>query len=255
MYDDAGTPDNPADDSYRTLLGAKGAGGIPANGSVRSLMKDRDGAIWIGTDDGIAIVSSPACALDPSCDAERRIVQYDQFAGYLFAGESVRAMAVDGGNRKWIGTTNGVWLLSPDAGKIVHRFTVDNSPLPSNVIQQIAVDGVTGDVYIGTDQGLISYRGEATEGAPSAGALQVFPNPVQAGYSGSIAIRGLTTDADVRITDVAGQLVYRGKSTGGQLVWNGLDYTGGKPASGVYLIFATNRDGSQTSTGKVVLMR
>jgi ligand-binding sensor domain-containing protein len=74
------------------------------------------------------------------------VVQYDKFAGELFAGENVKTIAVDGANRKWVGTTNGVWLISEDANKIMSRFTMDNSPLPSNIIQVIKVDPVTGDV-------------------------------------------------------------------------------------------------------------
>jgi hypothetical protein len=254
VFDDAGTPETGIDDLRRNLTLGKGKGNLPSTTAI-SMIKDRDGAIWIGTDKGIAIVSSPGQILtDPTSDAEQRIVQYDQFAGYLFSNETVQAMAVDGANRKWIGTNNGVWLLSPDASKIISRFTVDNSPLPSNVIQSIAVDDVTGDVYFGTPDGLVSYRGTATEGSETAGSIKTFPSPVPSGYAGAITMNGFTTDADVRITDIAGQLVYRAKATGGQLVWNGLDYTGHRPQSGVLLIFATNKDGSQTATGKMMFM-
>lgn len=238
----------------RNLTTGKGNGNLPSS-AVFCLAKDRDGAIWIGTDKGIAIFSSPSQVLaDPTSDAEQRIVQYDQFAGYLFSTESVSAIAVDGANRKWIGTNNGIWLLSPDASKIISRFTVDNSPLPSNSIQSIAVDAVTGDVYFGTPDGLISYRGTATEGSDIASDIKTFPNPVPSGYTGPITLNGFTTDADVRITDIAGQLIYRSKATGGQLVWNGMDYTGHRPQSGVLLVFALNKDGSQAAVGKMMLM-
>ena len=182
------------------LTSAPAGGNLPSD-VVRCLMKDRDGAIWVGTDDGIGIYNNPGGMLADGANiaAEKRPVQFDQFAGLLFAGESVRAMAIDGGNRKWIGTTNGVWLLSADATKILERFTVDNSPLPSNGIQNIAVDAVTGDVYIGTDEGLVSFRGSAVEGGTTNSTLQTFPNPVPSGYGGTIAIRGLVNDADVRI--------------------------------------------------------
>ncbi len=255
VFDDQNDPANGPDPAHRrAVLSGKGRGNLPSNGVI-SLMKDRDGAIWIGTDKGIGIFSSPSLALsDRSSDAEQRIVQYDQFAGYLFSNESVFAMAVDGANRKWIGTNNGVWLLSPDASKIINRFTVDNSPLPSNTIQSITVDPVTGDVYIGTVDGLVSYRGTATEGSETAGSIQTFPSPVSSDYSGPITMRGFTTDADVRITDITGQLIYRAKSAGGQLVWNGMDYKGRRPQSGVLLIFATNKDGTQAAVGKMVMM-
>ncbi len=254
-YNDGGTPEAPGDDAYRYFVAGEGVGGLPSS-AVLSLVKDRDGAIWVGTADGIGIISCASTAIQDrtTCEAERPVVQYDQFAGYLFEGEAVRTMAVDGANRKWIGTTNGVWLISPTGDSVVERFTSENSPLPSNVIQKIAVDGVTGDVYIGTDAGLLSYRGTATDGGETNDALTTFPNPVPGGYRGAIAVRGVTEGADVRITDIAGQLVYRTKALGGQAVWNGTDYTGRRPASGVYLVFATNKDGTQAGTGKIVFM-
>jgi hypothetical protein len=248
VYNDGGTPENPADDQQMQLT--REVNGLPHN-TVRSLMKDRDGSMWVGTDNGIGIFNSPSAIFSGQTPgAELRTVQYDQFAGKLFEGESVRAMVVDGGNRKWIGTTNGVWLLSPDALKIIEHFTVDNSPLPSNLIQTLAVDGITGDVYVGTDEGLVSYRGTSTDGSETVSTLQTFPNPVPPGYNGTIAIRGFVTDSDVRITDIAGQLIYRTKASGGQATWNGMDYTGNRPATGIYLVFATNKDGSKTTVGK-----
>lgn len=255
VYSDGGTPEVPGDDGYRYFVAGEGAGGLPSS-TVLSLAKDRDGAIWVGTADGIGIIACASTAIQDrtTCEAERPVVQYDQFAGYLFEGESVRTIAVDGANRKWVGTTNGVWLISPTGDSVVERFTSENSPLPSNVIQKIAVDGVTGDVYIGTDAGLLSYRGTATEGGETNDELIAFPNPVPSGYRGTIAVRGLTENADVRITDIAGQLVYRTKALGGQAVWSGTDYTGKRPASGVYMVFATNSDGTQAGTGKIVFM-
>jgi hypothetical protein len=208
----------------------------------------------VGTEKGIGIFNCPGSVLSRQCEAEQRVVQYDNFAGYLFEAEQVKVLAVDGANRKWIGTNNGVWLISPDAQKILLRFTVENSPLPSNNIRSIVIDEVTGDVYIGTSNGLVSYRGDATTGSSEEVALVSFPNPVTSGYNGPIAITGLPENTDVRITDIAGQLVFKTQSAGGQVTWNGRDYTGKRAASGVYLIFATNRDGSQTRQGKLVFI-
>jgi len=137
----------------------------------------------------------------------------------------------------------------------VYYFTADNSPLPSNNIQKISIDPITGDVYIGTDMGLISYRSTATLGGTSNQSVLVFPNPVTSNYTGTVAIKGLVANADVRITDITGQLVYRTTAFGGQAVWNGKDYTGHRPQSGVYLIFVASSDGSQTYVGKVVFIQ
>lgn len=250
-YDENYTLDNTADDRYIKISASR----FGLSSVVNCIAKDQQNEIWIGTNDGIGVIScSPDQVFAGNCEIRKPIVQYDQFAGYLFQNEKVKTIAVDGANRKWIGTTNGVWLISPEGDKIIYRFTAENSPLPSNNIQKIAVDPVTGDVYIGTASGLVSYRGTATEGAAVNETVTTFPNPVPSGYSGTIAIKGLVENADVRITDISGQLIYRTKALGGQAVWNGLDYTGHRPQSGVYLIFITNKDGSQTHVGKMVFM-
>lgn len=250
VYNDNHTPENSNDDTYTRITTSQN---LPSN-TPYCIVKDRDGAIWIGTDDGIGIVNCPGEIIRGNCTVEKRIVQYDQFAGFLFEGERVKTIAVDGANRKWIGTMNGVWLISADGDKILERFTKDNSPLPANEIQKIAVDPVTGDVYIGTFAGLVSYRGTAIAAGISGSEIITFPNPVPSGYQGTIAIKGVPEDADVRITDINGQLLFRTRAHGGQAVWNGLDYTGRKPQSGVYLIFAASADGTQSLSGKMVFM-
>lgn len=253
VYDDGGTPENSGDDRSRLLVSGEGFGGLP-NNTVSCIAKDKNGAIWIGTATGIAIVSCPAQVIDLTCEAKLTTVQYDDFAGFLFQNDAVRSIAVDGGNRKWVGTNNGVWLISPDGDKVVSRFTAENSPLPSNRIQKIAIDPITGDVYISTEAGLVSYRGTSTDGAEVMDNIVSYPNPVPSGYAGTIAIRGLAENADVRITDISGQLVYRTRALGGQAIWNGMDYTGRRPQSGVYMIFVSDREGTQTKSGKLVFM-
>ena len=256
VYNDNGTIDNTADDSYRIFKMGEGAGNLPDNNAI-SMVKDKDGAIWVGTSNGIGIISCGDQALQPNnCEAYLKPYQDDQFAGYLFQGQSISAMAVDGANRKWIGTSNGVWLLTSGGDSIISKFTVDNSPLPDNTIERINIDPVTGDVYFSTAKGLIAYRSTATEGgSTNADNLYIYPNPVPSNFGGMIAIRGVAENSDVRITDIAGQLVYRTKANGGEAVWNGMDYTGHKAQSGVYLVFAVNKDGTQKTTGKFILHR
>ncbi len=252
VLNDNQTIDNKNDDVSRLLTTGAGNGNLP-NNEVLSIAKDRNGKIWIGTTDGIGIVNCPESVLtNAGCDAELKIVKYDLNAGLLFQRESVNAIAVDGANNKWIGTNNGVWLITDDAEKILHRFTKDNSPLPSNEINSIVIQPYSGEVFIATSAGLVSYRGEATEPNNTNNDLFIFPNPVPSGYSGSIAIKGLVENADVRITDAAGQLVYRTKAQGGQAVWNGLNYLGKRPRSGVMYVFVTNIDGTESRSGKFI---
>src|SRR5690606_14308572 len=199
VYDDNYTIANPSDDRFARI---NQHNNLP-NNNTNCIVKDKDGAIWIGTENGIGIINCPGDFLNGNCEVEQRIVQYDEFAGYLFQGESVMSIAVDGANRKWVGTNNGVWLISESGDEIIHRFTSSNSPLPSDNIQKIAVDPVTGDVYIGTALGLVSYRSTAIEGKDTPENVLSFPNPVPSGYEGTIAIKGLSNNADVRITDIA----------------------------------------------------
>lgn len=240
-----------ADDRWKLFKQGAGNGNLPSN-NVLSLAKDRDNTIWIGTDDGIGIIQ---CTDNPfsNCDAILPVIQQDQFAGFLFKGQQVQSIAVDGANRKWIGTQNGVWLISADGKNIVHHFTVANSPLLSNDVKKIGIDPQTGEVYFATFNGLCSYRATATTATQQFENVLVFPNPVPPQYNGQIAIRGLTENAIVKITELNGRLVYQTRSLGGQAVWNGLDYNGRKIASGIYLVLVRDDKGRENIATKIII--
>ena len=256
VYNTNNTLSDTTDDHSYHLQAGVGNGNLPSNNAT-CIAKDLNNKIWIGTDNGIAIVSDCEGPFSgaPPCDALLPVVQYGAAPGYLFAGYNVNSIAVDGGNRKWVGTDNGAWLLSADASQVINSYTTDNSPLPSNNVTKIAIDKVTGDVYLATDQGMVSYRGAATDGGAVYQNVTAFPNPVPSGYTGTIAINGLVNDAEVRITDISGQLVYKTNALGGQATWNGKDYLGHRPQSGVYLFFVSANGGKQNYTGKIVFMQ
>jgi hypothetical protein len=241
VYDSGQDIDNPADDRYRIITTANSA--LPTN-SVSTVAVDLEGDVWVGTAQGVVSFECGSNVFDASsCVGRRRIVNVDGFNGYLLETENVGTIAVDGANRKWFGTTNGVFVQSPDALTQVARFTVSNSPLFDNGITDIAIDPKTGEAWIGTQKGVLSLRGEATEGGRlNSQMAYAYPNPVRPDYDGPIAIYGLARDANVKITDVAGNLVYEGTALGGQAVWDGRDYLGRRAASGVYLIFATSSE-------------
>jgi hypothetical protein len=241
-FDDGGTLDVLSDDRWRYLRQGKGNGNLPSS-EVYCLAKDLNGFIWIGTGKGVAVVQ---CVQDifssNACEAILPVVQQDNFAGYLFADEEVRAIAVDGANRKWVGTRNGVWLISADGQQVISQFTETSSPLLSNVINNIVIDPLSGEVFFSTFNGLCSYRGSATEGTEKHGDVLVFPNPVPPGYGGTIAIRGLAANALVKITETDGRLVFQTRALGGQAIWNGQNYNGQKVSSGVYLVIASDEN-------------
>jgi len=245
-----------ADDRYRRFTTGVGTGNLPSN-TVLDMVIDKSDEAWLGTDKGIAVIYCVGGATEEGCDAQQIIVSgTDSIAGYLLETERINAIAVDAGNRKWVGTENGVWLLSADGLTEVHHFTVDNSPLFSNSILDIDVDDATGLVYIATAEGLLAYQSDATN--PWNGGKRceatVFPNPVHHDYSGPIAIRNVPYNATVKITDAAGGLVYQTTASGGTAVWNGYDYNGRKASSGVYYVTSVSSDGALTCRAKLVFI-
>lgn len=245
--------DNLADDRWKFYRQGSGNGNLPSN-TVLCVLKDKNGFIWVGTDKGIGIIQCAGNVFgSQSCDAVLPVVQQDRFAGLLFKDETVQCMAVDGANRKWIGTRNGVWLISPDGNNIIYRFTEENSPLLSNDVKRIAVDPLTGEIFMATFNGICSFRSTATDGNKTNEHILVFPNPVPPGYNGTIAIRGLVENALVKITELNGRLVYQTRALGGQAVWDGHNYRGDKIASGIYLIIVRDDNGTEKIVTKVVI--
>lgn len=216
---------------------------------------DLDGELWLGTDEGVAVISNPNDVFGKNITANPIYVQEDGQTQLLLESENVTAIAIDGANRKWFGTQNsGVYLMSADGTEEVFHFTTKNSPIFSDNIFDIKLNGKTGEVFIATEKGLISYKGTATENNDNFDNVFVYPNPVKPNYNGLIAIRGLTYDTDVRITDVSGNLVNQTKSLGGQAIWDGKDLNGNRVQTGVYLVFNSTTDGQLKKAAKILFI-
>lgn len=251
VFNDGGTIGNTSDDRWKLLK--KSNGNLPSN-DVLCLAKDKDGFIWIGTSDGAGFIPCPQEVIPNRCEAVLPVLKEGAFAGYLFKGERVQSIAIDGANQKWMGTKNGAWLLNADGDKVLQHFTENNSPLLSNDVRSIAIDGKTGEVFFATSNGICSFRGSATEAAEED-KLLIFPNPVPPHYGGTIAIKGLPENSVVKITELNGRLVYATKALGGQAVWDGRDYTGRKAATGVYLVLVTTDTHTEQRKGKLVFLK
>lgn len=248
-----GTLDDESDDKVRLLNVGAGSGGLP-DAVVWSVAEDKDGNMWVGTNAGIGVFYCPGSVLTTyGCDADQIKVERDGYVGYLFGTESVRAIAVDAANRKWIGTTTGLWLVSADGKTELLHFTADNSPLPANQITDIAINDATGEVYIGTTAGLVVYQGDAMGECKDCDGALVYPNPVKPDYDGPIAIKGLAENAYVKITDITGTLIYQGKANGTQMIWNGKGYSGTRAKSGVYLVFSSTDLGKEKGVAKILI--
>lgn len=248
-YDHGASIDNTGDDRWKKYSMGSGSGNLPSN-EVLSVATDKNGFIWVGTNDGIGVIQCPDQAFAPGgCDAIWPVVPNGNFAGYLFKGQEVRSIAVDGADRKWVATRNGVFLVNAEGEKLIYRFTEANSPLLSNDVKQISIDQKSGEVFFATAKGICSFRSTATEGGTTNESVLVFPNPVPPGYTGTIAIRGLVNNAIVKITELDGRLVYQTRALGGQAIWDGRNYRGQKIASGAYLVLVSD-DGSNSLSGK-----
>ncbi len=235
----------------RSLNTNGGQGGLPGS-EVTDMTLDQNLFLWIGTNQGIAFFPNPSIVLENrSLTAnvpifENRLLLRDEF---------ITQVVIDPANRKWFGTRdNGLWLFSETGEELIYHFTFANSPLPSNQINSLYLDPSSGEVFIGTDKGTVSFRSDATLGTDQHVNVQIYPNPVNPSFQGNIVINGLANNAFVKITDVSGKLVREVRSNGSTSLWNARDSNGNRVKPGVYLLFSSNADGSETFVGKIVVI-
>lgn len=260
--DTKGTLENTADDSRKFITRFSNQDGVAYSPDLfNCIAEDLDGNIWFGTDKGPFVTYSPEDVFDNGFYfTQVKIPRNDgtNLADYLLSDVNITCITIDGGNRKWMGTSgNGVYLLSSDGIEMIEHFTTENSPLISDNIESIAIDGSTGEVFFGTDAGLVSYLGTATDpaGSLSDDNIKVYPNPVRPEYTGRIYITGLMRDTDVKIVSASGYLVNSGTSVGGEYTWDGKNKGGKRVASGVYYVLAADAEGNSGAVAKILVIR
>jgi hypothetical protein len=223
--------------------------------------EDLNGAIWMGCTDGIFMTAAPENIFNSNFTFTQPIVPRNDGSGlgdYLLSGVSIKCIAIDGGNRKWVGTlNNGVYLISANGMETIEHFTTGNSPLISDEINDIAINGETGEVFIATNKGLCSFQGDATDPAASMKSdnLKVFPNPVRPEYQGDVHITGLMYNSNVKIVSASGKLVTEGTSVGGEFSWDCCYKTGKKVASGIYYALCTDEEGNDGAVAKILIIK
>ena len=256
IIDDNGTPDYTGDDRSREMLVTDSEEKVIPN--AYCITEDLEGNVWLGTDQGPVVYYNPEKVFDDDIRCYRIKVPRNDGTGladYMLGTETITWIAVDGANRKWLGTaSSGAYLLSPDGASQALNYNESNSPLFSNTINSISVDNKTGDVWFATTKGVVSVRGDATQGGSAFTNVYAFPNPVREDYSGNLTITGLVRDSQVKITDISGNLVYRTTSDGGQATWDLSTYNGKRVATGVYLVFCASPDGAQSTVTKVLVI-
>jgi len=258
-YKHNGTISDPSDDQYVSINDGPLSGNLPSI-AVTALAADFDGELWIGTESGFAILYNAAAAFDAQpgdYNAQQIKVNFEGNVEYVLGKTHITDIEVDGGNRKWMATANaGIILMSADGSEILEQHTMENSPIISNTIYDLQLNQETGELYIVTDKGLVSYRTNASYEDPEYSDVKIFPNPVKPTYFGPITIQGIRYNSDVKITDVAGNLIYRTTSNGGTATWNGQNLQGEKVPTGVYFFWTTtNADGRDRKVGKVMVIR
>jgi ligand-binding sensor domain-containing protein len=226
------------------------AGGLP-DISVNTINVDKTGQVWIGTNQGVCVFTNPS-QIRPGNIPKAYLPIVNGFP--LFFDKKINCIYTDAANRKWIGTPDGAFLLSADGLETILKFDKNNSPMIDNNVNTITINEQNGEVFLGTDRGIISYRGDATFGAETHSEVQIFPNPVERNFDGWVGISGLANNARVKITDIAGKLTYETPSNGGTASWNMKDYTGRRATAGIYLIFSASEDGQEKFVGKIAVL-
>lgn len=215
---------------------------------ISSLAVDRRGQIWVGTNEGVNVIT----VSDP---ARPQISKIPLFA---VRDKTVTSIAVDPLDNKWIGTQQGVFVLSPDGLQLINQYNSKNSPIPNDEIQSIAIDPKKGIVYIGTDYGLAQLQTVSIQPQQSFGDLFIYPNPflVKEGESNSITIDGLIRNSSIKILSISGDLIRELKSPGGKIAfWDGTDSENKLVPTGIYIIVAYDDEANNVTTAKVAVMR
>lgn len=240
----------------RIVIDKGSNGNLPSEVS-KCVAIDNNNRLWIGTNRGLRVLSGiDRFTSETELTTNPIIIMEDGLAQELMYEQPIIDITVDGANNKWIATAGaGVFLVSPDGQETLFHFTKDNSPLPSNVLNDVEIDNVTGEVFFATDKGMVSYRGTSTEASDDLSKVYVFPNPVRPDFDGDVNISALTDNAVVKITDIEGNLVYETTSEGGTVLWDTRAFGKYKVASGVYMIFISSEDGTQTKVKKVMIIR
>lgn len=224
---------------------------------ISAIAQDRNSQLWVGTGTGIVVYSNLEKVFDAGefFGIQPSIDDGEQLFKPILDKEKITAIAIDGSNRKWIGTAHsGVFLFSENGEHLLHHFNAKNSPLLSDEILYIAITPLNGEVFFATSQGLASYKGDATSGATNLDMSYVWPNPLRETFDGVVTIDKLTEGTHVKITDLTGNLIFQTTSLGGRVVWNAKRANGTRVSTGIYLIFCSSPQSKASKILKLLVI-
>lgn len=240
-------------------------GNLPS-ANVRTLGVDRNNRIWLGTLTGLVVFDNASGIFDSNVNNAEPVVILDEgIPKKLLGDQTVNSIEIDGADNKWFGTeAGGVLYTNPSGEETLAKFNKDNSPLPSNKIIKIKVDDITGKVFFATNRGMVAYRSKVAPFGDELKEVYAYPNPALQKHD-IITIDGrngthLPKGTNVKILDVAGNLVYEtnvieGQQLGGgKVTWNKRNLAGVKVASGVYIVLLSNEDNTQSASTKIAIV-
>jgi ligand-binding sensor domain-containing protein len=224
--------------------------GLPFNTSntILSLAVDLDGDVCAGTDIGMMIIVDP---VNPKAGSSRT-------SPLPLRGQVIQAIAVDAVNNKWVGTKEGVIVVTPDGTQLLGQYTVlsTGGRLVDDDVRSIAIDQRRGIVYLGTEKGLSSLEIAPVQTVRNYSSLELGPNPYLIPNDQPLTIRNLVQGSSIKILAVDGSLVLEFTAQGGgRAFWDGKDSDGRLVPSGVYFVVAFADNGNQISTGKLAVVR
>lgn len=261
IYDDNGTIDELSDDRkilLSTFDDNDNLGSTISPTVFHCIAQDHNGTFWVGTELGPLVFYNPNRAFDADYTCSRIKIPRNDGTGqadYLLKDETVKAITIDGANRKWIGTkSSGLYLMSENGQETIHHFTSSNSPLLSDEILSLAINPISGELFIGTANGLISFQSDASQAVSVFTDVYAYPNPVRENYNGIITITGLVNNTQVKITDLNGNLIYQTTSNGKLATWDGKNAYGRRVNTGIYMVICANEDGTQNAITKIMVI-
>lgn len=261
--DTNGTLEDTSDDRVRKFDGRfmDQDGGIAEVDYINDIAEDHNGNLWVMTSKGPFVLYDIDEAFNSNYHFTKiKVPRNDgtNYADYLLDGAYTTCVEIDAANRKWIGTrNNGLYLISDDGLETIHHFTRENSPLPSNTIESLALHHASGELFVGTDKGLMSYMSDATRAEQTYDETKVYayPNPMTADYDGPVTVVGLKANSQVKITNTAGHLVAEGTSLGGSFTWNGRTSHGQRVSTGVYYVLGCDDEGTEGIVTKILVVK
>jgi len=246
-------------------------GNLPSS-YVKSLAIDNNNHLWIGTIKGLRVLYNTSNFFNTNASTQQIVIEEDGIYKELLEQQVISDIKVDGSNNKWVGTIgSGIFYFSQNGQQTIYHFTKNNSPLPSNNINDIALDFVNGLVFIATDKGLVSFDSGGSSTSSTLEDSYVYPNPVRPSFNmdiEKIKIAGITDDINIKITDISGNLVAEANSNvnsryngfnlevdGGVAYWNGKNLANRTVSSGVYIVMLSNRNTYETKVLKIMIIR